>query len=87
MTFNSTRAWIEAARGFGDATHPERYAISTPNGFLAIAGEDERITTVDDLGRAHVFHTHEKAVTTARQLSLLMGRIYEVVKLQPMGCS
>lgn len=58
-------SWMDSACGCGDATHPERYAIS-----------------VADVSQAWVFHTHERAVTTARELTRLMGRLHEVVPLR-----
>lgn len=75
-------SWMDSACGCGDATHPERYAISVVDGYLSIASLDQRISTVADASQAWVFHTHERAVTTARELTRLMGRLHEVVPLR-----
>lgn len=55
-------SWMDSACGCGDATHPERYAISAAN-----------------VSQAWVFHTHERAVTTASELTRLIGRLHEAV--------
>ena len=82
MAFNTTRAWIASAMGFGDALHPERYAIAAgTNGYVALDPRDDLITLVPDPGHAFVFHTHEKAVRVARELSALSGFGYEVLRL------
>ena len=82
MTFNPTRAWITAAMGFGDALHPERYAINAgPEGFVALDPRSQLITLVPDPCQAFVFHPHEKAVRIARELSELSGSMYEVLRL------
>ena len=75
-------SWMDSASACGDANHPERYAISVVDGYLSIGSRDERISTVADASQAWVFHTHEKAVRTARELTRLMGRLHEVVPLR-----
>lgn len=82
MSFNTTRAWIKAAMGFGDALHPERYAIAAgPDGYVGMDPRNELITLVSDPYQAFVFHTHEKAVRVSRELSALSGALYEVLPL------
>lgn len=82
MTFNPQRLWITAAMGFGDAQHPERYAINAgPDGYVALDPKSQTITLVPDPYRAFVFHTHEKAVRIARELSELSGVVYEVLRI------
>jgi hypothetical protein len=78
----SSRGWMECASACGDATHPERCVISVVDGYLSIAARDQRISTVSEASKAWVFHTHEKAVTTARELARLTGRLHEVVQLR-----
>lgn len=83
MSFNPARAWIAAAMGFGDALHPERYAITAgPDGYVGLDPRSQLITLVVDPCQAFVFHTHEKAVRVARELSALSGSVYEVLRLK-----
>ena len=82
MTIAARRGWMDSAAGSGDATHPERYAITVVDGYVGLAGTDEHIQTVSDPSQAWVFHTHEKAVLTARQLTSIRGRLHEVVRLR-----
>ena len=57
---------------------PERYVIRVNNGYLSLTGGHERISAVADVGDAWVFHTHEKALSTARELTVLMGDRHDV---------
>ncbi len=83
MTFNTTRAWMAAAMGFGDAAHSERYAIAAgPDGYVALDPLSQLLTLVVDTYQAIVFHAHEKAVRVARALSALSGPVYEVLRLK-----
>ena len=82
MTITARRSWMDSAAGLGDARHPERYAITMVDGYVGLAGTDEHLQTVNDPSQAWVFHTHEKAVLTARQLANIHGRLHEVVRLR-----
>jgi len=83
MSFNTTRAWMAAAIGFGDAANPERYAIAaSPDGYVALEPSSQLLTLVVDPCQAFVFHTHEKAVRVARELTALSGLGYEVLRIR-----
>ena len=73
---------MDSASGLGDARHPERYAITVVDGYVALAGTDEHIQTVSDPTQAWVFHTHERAVAAARDIARVFGQPVDVVKLQ-----
>jgi hypothetical protein len=80
MSFNLWRPWIESTTGV--ATHPERYALRTGlDSYLAVAGSDEHIDAVIDPDMAWTFHTHERAVKTARAIASVFGNPVEVVKV------
>jgi len=83
MTMNLWRPWIDA-HSCGGGAQPERYALKTggEEAFLAIAGGDEHIERVPDPRAAWTFHTHERAVAAARQITAVYGGPVDVVKLQ-----
>ena len=60
----------------------ERYVIRVNNGYLSLAAGHERINAVADVGEAWVFHTHEKALSTARELTVLMGHRHDVLQVR-----
>ncbi len=83
MFFNTTRERTAVAMSFGDAAHPDRYVIAAgPDGYVALDQRSQLVTLVMDPCQAFVFHTHEKAVRVARELSELSGAVYEVLQLK-----
>ena len=81
MTNIHSRSWLESAAGLGDPTGRERYVIKAIDGYLGLDRGTHGIDIVADVSQAWWFHTHEKAVTTARQLSALRGRLLDVMRL------
>ena len=80
---NLWRPWIDP-HGCGDGAQPERYALRSSGEalFLGIAAVDQLIEPVADPCRAWVFHTHERAVSAAREIARVFGQPVDVVKLQ-----
>lgn len=75
-------SWANSMAAPGNARRPERYGIAVIDGWLAVNRCDQSIELVRDLDQAWLFHTHEKAVRTARQLTTLQGRSHDVVRLR-----
>lgn len=59
----------------------ERFVIRGKTGYLSITAGHERINTVADVQQAWVFHTLEKALSTARELTALMGYRHDVMQV------
>jgi hypothetical protein len=74
--------WLDPAGDSLRGVGPERYALAAgPDGqYLRLAADDtiETVTTVD---HAFQFHTHEKAVHTARSIAAVLRRPVDVIKL------
>jgi len=74
--------WLDPAgdnlRGVG----PERYALAAgPDGQYLRLASDDSIETVHSVDHAFQFHTHEKAVDTARSIAAVLRRPVDVIKL------
>lgn len=76
------RPWLEPDQPH-QASHLERYALraDSAGGYLAVADQDGHIATVSSSDQAWQFHTHQKAVQTARHITRVMGTPVDVVKL------
>lgn len=76
------RPWTETHLPWSNG-RPERYALRAfgAEGYLAIEGQDQKISQVSSTERAWQFHTHQKAVQTARQIASVIGAPVDVVKL------
>lgn len=74
--------WLDPAGDSLRGVAPERYALAAgPEGqFLRLAADDT-IETVKSLEHAFKFHTHEKAVDTARSVAAVLRRPVDVIKL------
>lgn len=83
MSLKFWRPWIDPHR-CGEGSQPERYVLRSgcEARFLGIAAADQLIEAVDDPERAWAFHTHERAVATARTVASVFGQPVDVVKLQ-----
>jgi len=55
--------------------------IKAIDGYLRLDRSSRGIYTVADMSQAWWFHTHEKAVVTARQLIALRGCVLDVMRL------
>jgi hypothetical protein len=64
-------------------THPERYVLRLRDSgpFLGIEGHDEHLSEVNSPEQAYQFHSHQGALLRARDLSAVVGRAIDVVKL------
>jgi len=82
MTLHLWRPWIDP-HSCGEGAQPERYALrdSEQPHYLAIAEGDQLIRRVSDPAQAWAFHTHERAVSAAREISQVYGQPVDVVKL------
>ena len=82
MTLHLWRPWIDP-HSCGEGAQPERYALrdSEQPHYLAIAEGDQLIRRVRDPAQAWAFHTHERAVSAAREISQVYGQPVDVVKL------
>ena len=82
MTIHLWRPWIDP-HSCGEGAQPERYALrdSEQPHYLAIAEGDQLIRRVSDPTQAWAFHTHERAVSAAREISQVYGQPVDVVKL------
>jgi hypothetical protein len=67
-----------------DCTQPERYAIQRLDNanFLAVEGQDQRVTEVMEAGDAYLFHTHEAALRAAHELNHTGRGPVDVVKIE-----
>jgi hypothetical protein len=76
------RPWTEPHLPWRNG-RPERYALraSDAGGYLALEGHDQHIAAVASSERAWQFHTHQRAVQTARQIAMVIGTPIDVVKL------
>lgn len=76
------RPWTEPHLPWRNG-RPERYALRAvgAGGFLALEGQDQHIAEVASSEGAWQFHTHQKAVQTARQIARVIGSPVDVVKL------
>lgn len=82
MSLRFWRPWIDP-RGCGQGAQQERYALrelSTAH-YLSIDSSSDLIARVPDPSHAWAFHTHERAVCAAREVSRVYGRAVDVVKL------
>lgn len=63
---------------------PERYVLRLEEAgpFLGLDAGDERVHEVSDLGAAFQFHTHQRALSVARELGGLVRKRISVVKLR-----
>ena len=82
MSLQFWRPWIDP-HSCGEGAQPERYALrdSGQPRYLAIADGDQLIQRVTDPALAWAFHTHERAVIAAREISQVFGQPVDVVKL------
>jgi len=82
MSFDRLVPWRDPRSG-GCAAQPERYALRAlvQGHYLGIAS-NERIEEVEDPQRAWIFHTHDRAVATAREIAATFGQAVDVVKLR-----
>ncbi|MEB3319499.1 MAG: hypothetical protein VKI63_00990 [Cyanobium sp.] len=67
-----------------DCTQPERYAIRRLDNehYLAVEGQDQRVTEVSDPAAAYLFHTHEAALRAAQALNHTGRGPVDVVKIE-----
>ncbi|MDI9405778.1 MAG: hypothetical protein QM522_03635 [Chitinophagaceae bacterium] len=67
-----------------DCTQPERYAIQRLDNanFLAVEGQDQRVTEVIEAENAYLFHTHEAALRAAHELNHTGRGPVDVVKIE-----
>ncbi|MCX5969423.1 MAG: hypothetical protein NTV57_17705 [Cyanobacteria bacterium] len=70
-----------------ECTQAERYVLRRIVGgaYLAIAADDQRLLDVEELDRAHFFHTHDAALRAAGELNRLGLGWVDVVKIE-LGC-
>jgi len=82
MTLHFWRPWIDP-HSCGEGAQPERYALrdSGQPRYLAIAEGDQLIRRVSDPAQAWAVHTHERAVSAAREIAQVYGQPVDVVKL------
>ena len=82
MTLHFWRPWIDP-HSCGEGAQSERYALreSGKPHYLAIAEGDQLIQRVSDPAQAWAFHTHERAVSAAKEISQVYGQPVDVVKL------
>jgi hypothetical protein len=83
MTLQFWRPWIDP-HSCGEGAQAERYCLrdSSQSHYLAIADGNQLIERVSDPSHAWAFHTHERAVSAAREISLVYGQPVDVVKLR-----
>ncbi|MFO7629022.1 MAG: hypothetical protein R6W06_05805 [Prochlorococcaceae cyanobacterium] len=75
------RPWTETHLPWRNG-RPERYALRAGGAdYLAIEGQDQRISHVSSSEGAWQFHTHQRAVQAARQIASVLGSPVDVVKL------
>lgn len=73
--------WIDPVRGLR-GVDPERYALRAASGMEYYSLDPQgQIVTVAGADGAYQFHTHEKAVTTARAMAAVLERPVDVVKV------
>jgi hypothetical protein len=67
-----------------ECTQPERYVLRRMDGdaYIAIAAEDQSLLDVEQLDRAHFFHTHDAALRAAGELNRLGLGGVDVVKVE-----
>ena len=82
MAIQRTCPWIDASWG-GSGAKPERYVLraETDALYFGITPIGEGIERVADPALAWIFHTHQRAVTAARQIAAVYGQPVDVVKL------
>ena len=74
--------WLDPAGDSLRGVAPERYALAAgPDGQYLRLAADDTIETVQSLEHAFQFHTHEKAVDTARTIAAVISRPVDVIKL------
>ena len=74
--------WLDPAGDSLRGVAPERYALAAgPDGQYLRLAADDSIETVQSLEHAFQFHTHGKAVDTARTIAAVISRPVDVIKL------
>ena len=82
LAMNLWSPWLDPAGDSLRGVGPERYALAAgPDGQYLRLAADDTIETVQSLEHAFQFHTHEKAVDTARSIAAVLRRPVDVIKL------